>query len=142
MKTSEQEKSTAAQAAPAAAHTAPLPRPQSGHRVNQKALVILGVALALVALVAWMFITSAKRKEAFANRELIRARAAAEQGNLPLAASELQKLIDTYDVLGGFGTVVVNKYDYGDTPVAYRRSLELLAAEVMPAVDRRLSARP
>jgi tetratricopeptide (TPR) repeat protein len=96
MKTSEQEKSTAAQAAPAAAHTAPLPRPESGHRVNQKALIILGVAVALVALVAWMFITSAKRKEAFANRELIRARAAAEQGNLPLAASELQKLIDTY----------------------------------------------
>jgi tetratricopeptide (TPR) repeat protein len=96
MKTSEQEKSTPDQTASAAAHTAPLPRPASGRRVNQKALVILGVALALVALVVWMFITSARRKEAFANRELIRARAAAEQGNLPLAASELQKLIDAY----------------------------------------------
>ncbi|HET8634275.1 MAG TPA: tetratricopeptide repeat protein [Gemmatimonadales bacterium] len=96
MTTSEQQKSTPAQDAAAAAHTAPLPRPASGHKVNQKAMIILGVALALVALVVWMFITSARRKEAFANRELIRARAAAEQGNLPLAASELQKLIDTY----------------------------------------------
>ena len=96
MKTSEQEKSTSAQTSEAAAHTAPLPRPAAGRKVNQKALIILGVALALVALVVWMFTTSAKRKEAFANRELIRARAAAEQGNLPLAASELQKLIDTY----------------------------------------------
>jgi alkanesulfonate monooxygenase SsuD/methylene tetrahydromethanopterin reductase-like flavin-dependent oxidoreductase (luciferase family) len=52
-----------------------------------------------------------------------------------------QKLVDTYEVLGGFGTVVVNKYDYGDTPVAYRRSLALLATEVMPAVNRRLDAR-
>ena len=79
-----------------ATHTAPLPRPVRGRRINQKALIILGVALAVSALVVWMFVTSSRRKEAFANRELIRARAAAEQGNLPLAASELQKLIDTY----------------------------------------------
>jgi alkanesulfonate monooxygenase SsuD/methylene tetrahydromethanopterin reductase-like flavin-dependent oxidoreductase (luciferase family) len=52
-----------------------------------------------------------------------------------------QKLLDTYEVLGGFGTLVLNKYDYGDTPVAYRRSLELLATEVMPEVNRRLDAR-
>ncbi len=77
-------------------HTAPLPRPVAGRVVNRKALLILGIALALTALVVWMFVTSNRRKEAFANRELIRARAAAEQGNLPLAASELQKLIDTY----------------------------------------------
>jgi tetratricopeptide (TPR) repeat protein len=96
MKTSEPEKSTSVQPPEGAPHTAPLPRPTPGRQVNQKALIILGVALALVALVVWMFTTSAKRKEAFANRELIRARAAAEQGNLPLAASELQKLIDTY----------------------------------------------
>jgi tetratricopeptide (TPR) repeat protein len=96
MNTSEQEKASAAAPAAGAAHTAPLPRPVSGRQFNQKALILLGVALALAALVVWMFTTSAKRKEAFANRELIRARAAAEQGNLPLAASELQKLIDTY----------------------------------------------
>ena len=80
----------------AAPHTAPLPRPVPGRAVNQKALIILGVALAAIALVVWMFITSSRRKESYANRELIRARAAAEQGNLPLAASELQKLIDSY----------------------------------------------
>jgi alkanesulfonate monooxygenase SsuD/methylene tetrahydromethanopterin reductase-like flavin-dependent oxidoreductase (luciferase family) len=49
------------------------------------------------------------------------------------------KILETHDVLGGFGTIVVNKYDYGETPDAYRRSLELLANEVMPDVDRQLS---
>ena len=41
-------------------------------------------------------------------------------------------------MLGGFGTLVVNKYDYGDTPDAYRRSLELFANEVVPEVNRKL----
>jgi len=80
----------------AAPRTAPLPRPAVGRLVNTKALTVLGVALAVVALATWLVISSGRRKEAFANRELIRARAAAEQGNLPLAASELQKLIDSY----------------------------------------------
>jgi alkanesulfonate monooxygenase SsuD/methylene tetrahydromethanopterin reductase-like flavin-dependent oxidoreductase (luciferase family) len=47
-----------------------------------------------------------------------------------------EKLQETYDVLGGFGTVIVNKYDYGDTPDAYRRSLELFAKEVIPAFEQ------
>ena len=49
------------------------------------------------------------------------------------------KILETHEVLGGFGTVVVNKYDYGETPEAYRRSLELLANDVMPSVDRQLT---
>jgi alkanesulfonate monooxygenase SsuD/methylene tetrahydromethanopterin reductase-like flavin-dependent oxidoreductase (luciferase family) len=49
------------------------------------------------------------------------------------------KIQETHEVLGGFGTIVVNKYDYGETPDAYRRSLELLANEVMPDVERQLS---
>jgi alkanesulfonate monooxygenase SsuD/methylene tetrahydromethanopterin reductase-like flavin-dependent oxidoreductase (luciferase family) len=49
-----------------------------------------------------------------------------------------EKLLETHEVLGGFGTVIVNKYDYGETPDAYHRSLELLAHEVMPRVDRSL----
>jgi alkanesulfonate monooxygenase SsuD/methylene tetrahydromethanopterin reductase-like flavin-dependent oxidoreductase (luciferase family) len=47
-----------------------------------------------------------------------------------------QRLIEQYETLGGFGTVVVNKYDYGDTPDAYRRSLELFAKEVIPAFEK------
>jgi TolA-binding protein len=39
---------------------------------------------------------SAQRKEQFAARSLNQARASAEAGNLPLASSDLQKLITTY----------------------------------------------
>ena len=49
-----------------------------------------------------------------------------------------EKILWTNDVLDGFGTLVVNKYDYGETPDAYHRSLDLLATEVMPEVNRKL----
>ena len=54
-------------------------------------------------------------------------------------ATVAAKILETHEVLGGFGTVVVNKYDYGETPETYRRSLELLANDVMPTVDRQLN---
>ena len=44
----------------------------------------------------WFVLASGKRKEQFAARSLNQARAAAEAGNLPLASSELQRLIETY----------------------------------------------
>lgn len=53
-------------------------------------------ALALLVLSVWFINSSAKRKEAFAAAALSQARTAAEAGNLPLAASELQKLSTTY----------------------------------------------
>jgi alkanesulfonate monooxygenase SsuD/methylene tetrahydromethanopterin reductase-like flavin-dependent oxidoreductase (luciferase family) len=46
-----------------------------------------------------------------------------------------KKLIEEYETLGGFGTLLVNKYDYGGTESQYRRSLELLMTEVAPAFD-------
>jgi predicted negative regulator of RcsB-dependent stress response len=54
------------------------------------------VVLLLIALVTWLVISSQRRKEEFAARSLNQARAAAEAGNLPLASSELQRLIDSY----------------------------------------------
>lgn len=54
------------------------------------------IALVVIALVAWLVVTSGRRKEQFAARSLNQARTAAEAGNLPLASSELQKLIDQY----------------------------------------------
>ena len=54
------------------------------------------VLLAIVAAVAWFIVSSGKRKEQFAARSLNQARTAAEAGNLPLASSELQRLITTY----------------------------------------------
>ena len=60
-------------------------------------LAVAGVAaLALIGLVVWLVLSSQRRKQEFAARSLNQARAAAEAGNLPLASSELQKLIDQY----------------------------------------------
>jgi outer membrane protein assembly factor BamD (BamD/ComL family) len=52
--------------------------------------------LAAIAVVAWFIVASGRRKEEFAARSLNQARTAAEAGNLPLASSELQKLISAY----------------------------------------------
>ena len=60
-------------------------------------IAVAGVALvAVIALVVWLVLSSQRRKAEFATRSLNQARAAAEAGNLPLASSELQKLIDQY----------------------------------------------
>jgi TolA-binding protein len=60
--------------------------------------LIGGVVLAVLLLgaVIWAVWSSGRRKEEFAAQRLNQARAAAEAGNLPLASSELQRLIDTY----------------------------------------------
>jgi TolA-binding protein len=55
-----------------------------------------GIVVAVVALLAWFVVTSNQRKEEFAARSLSQARSTAESGNLPLASSELQKVIQTY----------------------------------------------
>jgi predicted negative regulator of RcsB-dependent stress response len=64
---------------------------------NQQRL-IGGVVLAVLVLglVIWAVWSSGRRKEEFAAQRLNQARAAAEAGNLPLASSELQRLIETY----------------------------------------------
>jgi outer membrane protein assembly factor BamD (BamD/ComL family) len=62
----------------------------------QRALFVALVVLAAAAIVGWFIVASSKRKEQFAARSLNQARAAAEAGNLPLASSELQRLITTY----------------------------------------------
>jgi TolA-binding protein len=60
--------------------------------------LVLGAVSAVVVVGAglWFWNTSANRKEVFASRAVQQARLAAEQGNLPLAASELQKITQTY----------------------------------------------
>ena len=76
--------------APAAA------QPARSRMPSQRTLSIIAGAVALLALVAWVITSSGRRKEEFGNRALLSARVAAEQGNLPLAATEFQKVIDTY----------------------------------------------
>jgi len=55
----------------------------------------VGGVLVLI-LVIWFAVASGKRKEAFALQALEGARASMDAGNLPLAANELQRVIDTY----------------------------------------------
>jgi outer membrane protein assembly factor BamD (BamD/ComL family) len=66
------------------------------YRDRNRQLVAGAIAVVVVALIAWFVVSSGRRKEEFAARGLNQARAAAEAGNLPLASSELQKLIQTY----------------------------------------------
>jgi alkanesulfonate monooxygenase SsuD/methylene tetrahydromethanopterin reductase-like flavin-dependent oxidoreductase (luciferase family) len=49
-------------------------------------------------------------------------------------------IVTLFADVGGFGTLLVTVYDYADDRAAYRRSLELLATEVLPRVNARLNA--
>jgi outer membrane protein assembly factor BamD (BamD/ComL family) len=66
------------------------------YRDRNRQLIAIGAAVLVAALIGWFVVTSNRRKEEFAARSLNQARTAAEAGNLPLASSELQKLIQTY----------------------------------------------
>jgi outer membrane protein assembly factor BamD (BamD/ComL family) len=63
---------------------------------HQRLLTVAAIIIAGLVVIGWFVIASEKRKEAFAARSLNQARASAEAGNLPLASSDLQKLISTY----------------------------------------------
>ncbi|SDZ48937.1 LLM class flavin-dependent oxidoreductase [Herbiconiux ginsengi] len=52
-----------------------------------------------------------------------------------------QKLLDIYDAVGGFGTLLIEEYDFFDNPGPWRHSMELLAQEVVPRFDRLLAKR-
>ena len=73
----------------------PVPK-RPWYRDRQRLPLVAVALVAVLAAAAWFIITSGKRKEQFAARSLNQARAAAEAGNLPLASSELQRLITTY----------------------------------------------
>jgi outer membrane protein assembly factor BamD (BamD/ComL family) len=80
----------------ASAQTEQKTDPMEWVRQNQKYLLWGLALLGVVAVGTWVTVESGKRKEQMAAVQLEQARNAAESGNLPLAASELQKLIDTY----------------------------------------------
>src|SRR5688572_15540521 len=75
---------------------APATQPTPWYRGRSRLIIGAAVAVLILAAVAWVIRSSEQRKEAFAARSLNQARAAAEAGNLPLASSELQRLIETY----------------------------------------------
>ena len=76
--------------------TATAATPAPWYRDKRRLIGGVVLALLLLGVVGWVVWSSERRKEAFAARSLNQARAAAEAGNLPLASSELQRLIDTY----------------------------------------------
>jgi TolA-binding protein len=82
--------------APTSREAAGIVPPAPWYRDRNRRLIAGAIVLALTALVTWFVVTSGRRKEEFAARSLSQARATAEAGNLPLASSELQKLIQTY----------------------------------------------
>jgi outer membrane protein assembly factor BamD (BamD/ComL family) len=76
--------------------TSPPPAGTPWYRDRNRQLVAIAAAAVAAGLIAWFVVTSQRRKEEFAARSLNQARDAAEAGNLPLASSELQKLMQTY----------------------------------------------
>ena len=70
--------------------------PTPWYRDQRRLIGAVGLAVLLLGVVVWVVMSSERRKEEFAARSLNQARAAAEAGNLPLASSELQRLIETY----------------------------------------------
>ena len=82
---------------PTRAQTTAAPAVSTPWYKNRQRYITAAVAIvAAIAVVAWFVVASGRRKEAFAARSLNQARTAAEAGNLPLASSELQKLISAY----------------------------------------------
>jgi len=65
-------------------------------RAHQKLVMGIAAAVVVVALGSWLVIETGQRRELRAAEQLDRARNIAESGNLPLAASELQKVIETF----------------------------------------------
>jgi len=63
---------------------------------NRKLAGYLAGAVVVVAAGAWLYVVTAQRKVVAAADALDRARAAAESGNLPGAAAEFQRVVQTY----------------------------------------------
>jgi len=71
--------------------------PMAWVRAHQKLVLGIAGALVVVALGTWLVMETGQRRQLRAAEQLDRARGIAESGNLPLAASELQKIIETFD---------------------------------------------
>jgi len=70
--------------------------PMAWVRAHRKLVLGIAGAVVVVALGTWLVIETGQRRQLRAAEQLDRARNIAESGNLPLAASELQKIIETF----------------------------------------------
>lgn len=64
-------------------------------RSNERPVAVVGVVVALAAFGVWYAIAAKERREAFARRELAQARVSADAGNLPLASSDLSRIVSS-----------------------------------------------
>lgn len=85
-------------AAPVSGGTGPVAHRDWGQWAVEHTRALLYAAAGVVVIIAavWMYVTSERRKEAYASQALTAARADAQAGNLPLAANDLTRLIDRY----------------------------------------------
>jgi outer membrane protein assembly factor BamD (BamD/ComL family) len=65
-------------------------------RAHQKLVLGIAGAAVIVALGAWLVLETGNRRSLKAAEALDQARNVAESGNLPLAASQLQKIVETF----------------------------------------------
>jgi predicted negative regulator of RcsB-dependent stress response len=65
-------------------------------RANEKVVAGAAIVVAVAAAGIWFAISARNRREAFAERELSQARQAAEAGKLPLAASDLSRVVSSF----------------------------------------------
>lgn len=70
--------------------------PLAWFKANQRLLIVGAVVLAVIGGGTWLTITTAERKEAAAQVALEEARNAFDSQNLPAAASEFQRVAQTY----------------------------------------------
>ena len=63
---------------------------------NRRVVTTAGALIVIAVGGAWFVISAKARKEAFASRELRNAQAAVAAGNVPLATSDLSRLVTTY----------------------------------------------
>ncbi len=64
-------------------------------RAHERPVAVVGVIVALAAFGVWYAIAAKDRREAFARRELAQARVSADAGNLPLASSDLSRIVNS-----------------------------------------------
>jgi tetratricopeptide (TPR) repeat protein len=103
----------------------------------KRGLLFAGAAIAVLAG-GWVVFSSGGRKEAFAQRELERARAVAEGGNLPAASSQFQRIIESYRGTDAAGEAVIAlnqaRLVNGQSELAVVNLREFLATDPEPAL--------
>lgn len=77
-------------------HQDPLERAGAWYQANRRIVLGSVIGLSLVAGTAWFYLSAQERKARFAAQALEDARVAVQAGNLPLAASDLSRLVTQY----------------------------------------------